>query len=158
MNVEDLSEGLVIPDVLTPAQFFADARGVRGAAVHPIKRLMLAVLEDALRCYQTYRGARFGLHRQLFAETELWLWDRRADGPFAVETICDALGINPECLRNALRKPQSHQLNGASVRRLARRSPVMRARGLSPKLPRGRRKTVAAGGNHLSRDNASSTG
>jgi hypothetical protein len=57
-----------------------------------MKRLMLAVLEDALRCIQTYTESPNPVHRKAFAEAETWILDRKAQGPFAFGVICDVLG------------------------------------------------------------------
>jgi len=54
----DRSFGLFEPDALLPAQFYAAFRG--GSGVRGEKRLMLAVLEDALDCFQKYAAARDG--------------------------------------------------------------------------------------------------
>jgi hypothetical protein len=90
----------------------------------PIKRLMLAVLEDAVRCYLTYANSRSRAQRRLFIEAEGWLMDRKADGAFAFENICETLGIDPNCLREGLRQWRLKELDGMNPRRLTRRSPV----------------------------------
>ncbi len=113
---------LLIPDAMTPGQYYEGARS--DAAIRPIKRLMLAVLEDGLHCFQAYANASRGIRRQIFVETEAWLSDRRADGPFAFETICHTLGIDPNFLRKGLRRWRLQQLTGMNPPRLARRSPV----------------------------------
>jgi hypothetical protein len=113
---------LLIPDAMTPGQYYEGARS--DAAIRPIKRLMLAVLEDGLHCFQAYANAGRGVGRQIFVETEGWLSDRRADGPFAFETICHTLGIDPNFLRKGLRQWRLQQLTGMNPPRLARRSPV----------------------------------
>lgn len=146
---DNLFQEFIIPDVVTPAQYYDGADDRRDAAIRPIKRLMLAVLEDAIRCYEAYRNARAGLKRQIFAETELWLWDRKADGPFAFETICDTLGINAQCLRRSLREPE--RLDSSGVQRLVRRLPVVRAVRLSaqPKRRQRRSTRVVSGGDFV---------
>ena len=62
---------LTIPDVLTPGQYY----GVRAQhpETHAMKRLMSAVLEDALRCLQTYTESRNPAHRQASGEAEAWI-------------------------------------------------------------------------------------
>jgi hypothetical protein len=100
---------------------------------------MLAVLEDAMRCYQTYGNSRNRSQRRLFLEAEGWLMDRKGDGPFAFETVCETLGIDPNCLREGLRRWRIQQLDGLNPRRLARRSPVTRAGRISAPLRRRRR-------------------
>ncbi|HVA40913.1 MAG TPA: hypothetical protein VNF49_09625, partial [Candidatus Binataceae bacterium] len=109
--------GMIIPDAPTPAQYYDGVRS-EDASIRPVKRLMLAVLEDAMRCYQSYATARNGMHRRLFIEAEAWLMDRRADGPFAFQTICETLGIEPSCARNGMRQWRLQKLNGMNPRRL----------------------------------------
>jgi len=116
-------EGVFIPDVLTPGQYYDGMRADNGCARH-IKRLMLAVLEDAVRCYLTYANSRSRAQRRLFVEAEGWLMDHKADGAFAFDTVCETLGIDPNCLREGLRQWRLKQLDGMNPRRLTRRSPV----------------------------------
>ena len=134
--------GIMIPDALTPGQYYDGIRADDSCA-RPIKRLMLAVLEDAMRCYQTCANSRNRAQRRLFVEAEAWLMDRKADGPFAFETVCETLGINPSCLREGLRRWRLQQLDGLNPRRLARRSPVTRVGRISAPLKRRRRKLSA---------------
>ena len=138
--------GIMIPDALTPGQYNDGIRADDSCA-RPIKRLMLAVLEDAMRCYQTYTNSRGGAQRRLFLDAEAWLMDRKSEGPFAFETVCETLGINPSCLRDGLRRWRLQQLDGLNPRRLARRSPVTRVGRISAPLKRRRRKVseVVAG-------------
>lgn len=96
----DRSFGLFEPDALLPAQFYAAFRG--GSAVRGEKRLMLAVLEDALDCYQKYAFARDGHGRQLFDEACEWIGSEGRDWFFSFENICETLEINPEYLRRGL--------------------------------------------------------
>ncbi|HVB78340.1 MAG TPA: hypothetical protein VNE82_00145 [Candidatus Binataceae bacterium] len=138
--------GIIISDALTPGQYYDGIRADDGRA-RPIKRLMLAVLEDAMRCYQTYANSRSRTQRRLFVEAEMWLMDRRADGAFAFETVCETLGIDPSCLREGLRRWRMQELDGMHPRRLARRSPVTRLGQISAPLRRRRRKrTLVPGG------------
>src|SRR5690242_20016743 len=94
---------LTVPDALMPGQYY---EGVRrdDPAVGAIKRLMLAVLEDALHCLQTYAEARTSIRRRMFVEAQAWIYDRTARGPFAFEAVCDALGIEPQRLREGIRE------------------------------------------------------
>jgi hypothetical protein len=116
-------ERIFVPDVLTPGQYYDGIRADKGCA-RPIKRLMRAVLEDAVRCYLTYANSRSRAQCRLFVEAEGWLMDRKADGAFAFETICETLGIDPNCLREGLRQSRLKELDGMNPRRLTRRSPV----------------------------------
>ena len=112
---------LTIPDVLTPVQYYEGVRA-QHPETHAMKRLMLAVLEDALRCLQTYTGKRNPAHRKAFGEAETWILDRRAQGPFAFVSVCEALGIQPDHLRDGIRKWRAQLSDGPDSRRLQRRS------------------------------------
>ena len=135
--------GIMIPDALTPGQYYDGIRADDSCA-RPIKRLMLAVLEDAMRCYQSFANSRNRTQRRLFVEAEAWLMDRKADGPFAFETVCETLGIDPSCLREGLHRWRLQQLDGLNPPRLARRSPVTRVGRISAPLKRRRRKPSRA--------------
>ena len=54
------------PDTLLSAQYFDDRR--RKAPLEPVKRLMLAILEDAINCFQDNHRARCGKSKRLFDE------------------------------------------------------------------------------------------
>jgi hypothetical protein len=63
-----------------------------------MKGLMLAVLEDALRCLQTYVESRNPAHRLAFGEAETWILERRTQGPFTFVSICEVLGAMSDSL------------------------------------------------------------
>jgi hypothetical protein len=98
----DRSYGLFEPDALLPAQFYAAFRG--GSAVRGEKRLMLAVLQDALDCYQKYAFAKDGHGRQLFADADVWVSCEDRDWYFSFENICETLEINPAYLRHGVQE------------------------------------------------------
>ncbi len=90
--------GLFEPDVLLRDQF-----GVRsGATVSREKRLMLAVLENALDSYQKYVFAHDGQGRQMFDEAVEWLESTNTEWLFSYRNICETLDINPDYLRRGL--------------------------------------------------------
>jgi len=109
----DYSESLFEPESILPSQFFEGRR--KNEALEPVKRLMLAVLTDAVRCYQIGFDAKRTCRRRAFREAEGWLFSRTADGPFSFENVCCALDIAPDCLRNMLRKWQAQRVRGARV-------------------------------------------
>ena len=55
-----------------------------------------------------------------FGEAETWILDRKAHGPFAFETICEALAIQPDHLRDGIRQWRTQLSNGPDSRRLQR--------------------------------------
>jgi hypothetical protein len=98
--LEDRLGFLFQPDVLIPAQYFDTLRSKTG--MEPETRLMLAVLEDAVHCFQDNVSAESDAKKKLFAEAEEWFQEKPADWVFSFENICDALGLNPEYVRRGL--------------------------------------------------------
>jgi transposase-like protein len=68
----------------------------------------------------------------MFGETEGWILDRNSDGPFTFEAICEALGIEPNSLRDGLRQWRVQQLSGMNLRRLTQLSMVASMRPVAP--------------------------
>jgi hypothetical protein len=118
-------DDLIMPDVLTPSQWFD--RHHR-AGLEPIKKLMLAILEDALHCYQNGHGATHGARKRLFDDANAWLFaESRGSTPFSFERVCEALEIDAGWFRRGMRE-WAAQLDASSARRLVarRRGPVGR--------------------------------
>ena len=90
------------PDTLLPAQYFA-AFCREGGLVRE-RRLMLAVLQDAVECYQKYALARDPRGRLLFEDAYDWIESGEREWPFSYENICEVLGLNPEYIRRGLSK------------------------------------------------------
>jgi hypothetical protein len=68
------------------------------------KALMLAVLEDGIRCY---------LGRPSLAESEAdwWIHSNRRRSPFSFVVICETLGLDPGAVREAARRMKSANLS-----------------------------------------------
>ena len=90
-------------DSLAPAHYFSH---FGGGPLSPQKRLMLAVLEDAIECFWKYARARDGRSERLFLEAEEWILEQNSDWPFSFENICEALNLDPKYLRRGLLKKQ----------------------------------------------------
>lgn len=88
------------PETVRPEQFFEGARGVAEGE----RRLMAAVLLDAIECYVRFRHAPIGRDRALFREAERWIMRGRPGAPLSFEDCCHALGVPPEMLRRRLRQ------------------------------------------------------
>ena len=100
VNVEDRVTSLFQPDTLMPAQYLETYR--RKSHLEPETRLMLAVLEDAVTCFQKYILARDERGLELFREAEEWVLQEDNEWLFSFDNLCDSLGINPEYLRAGL--------------------------------------------------------
>ncbi len=79
---------------------------------------MLAVLQDALDCYQKYAFAKDGHGQQLFADANDWITCDDRNWYFSFENICETLEISPEYLRRGVRdwKQRAHRLSCQSGR------------------------------------------
>ena len=76
----DRLAGVFEPDGLLPAQFFAAFR--REGGLERERLLMLAVLEDAVDCYQKYCHARDPRGRQMFDEAREWVTSGDRPNPY----------------------------------------------------------------------------
>jgi len=70
----------------------------------PEKRLMLVILQDALRCLDQYSLTRNSKRKTLFHETEDWVFATADDWVFSFNHVCEALGFNPEYIRKGVRQ------------------------------------------------------
>ena len=91
---------LFAPDFVLPAQFFEGAR--RDSLASGEKALMLAVLEDGIRCFQEHLRNPRSNPRLLSQQAEAWIRAVDYDWPFSFNNVCETLGIDPSALRGAL--------------------------------------------------------
>ena len=61
------------------------------------KALMLAVFEDGIRCFLSDA-------KLVAAEAEAWLRSSRRTWPFAFVVLCETFGLNPEAVRETVRR------------------------------------------------------
>ena len=99
-NADERIASLFEPDTLLSAQYFGNLR--RTTLLEPEKRLMLAILEDAINCYQDNLLAKRGSAGRLFTEAEEWILEKGSDWIFSFKNICETLGFNPEYVRQGL--------------------------------------------------------
>lgn len=88
----------------------------RSVHLEPEKRLMLAVLDDALKCFQNSASAADNRSKKLFKETEEWFWLKDQEEIFAFEQICAVLGLGPDYIRRKLLEWKSKATAGADSR------------------------------------------
>jgi hypothetical protein len=68
----------------------------------PARRLLFAVLEDAVHLFQTHATASRPHGRRLFVETERWIASDDTSWPFAFVRVCHELGLDAASLRAGL--------------------------------------------------------
>src|SRR5437763_13035087 len=107
--VEERLGGLFQPDTLLPSQYFDRMR--RRSEHDGERRLMIAVLEDAVDVYRKQVDAKDPRGQQLFQEAEVWIEDSDRSWLFSFQNICDVLDIDADYLRRGLRlwKQRAHQ-------------------------------------------------
>jgi hypothetical protein len=123
LSVEEKVSSLFQTDTLLPDQYLDTFR--RKTHLEPEKRLMLAVLEDAIACFQKYIHARDGKGKTLFHDAAQWIEEEDADWLFSFESICEMLGFNPQYVRDGLMRWKEAKLQArpqAKVYRLAPRA------------------------------------
>ena len=66
------------------------------------ERLMLAVLEEAVQCFQQYVLGTRPREKRLFQEAEDWILEKDNDYIFSFEYICETLKLHPDHIRQGL--------------------------------------------------------
>jgi hypothetical protein len=88
------------PDTLLPSQFFAALR--QKGLVEGEKRLMAAVLADAVECYMKQLDSLEPRGRQLFEDAEAWIFTENKAWFFSFDTICEILNLDPAYIRQGI--------------------------------------------------------
>ena len=106
--IAEAGTSLFQPDALLPAQFFATIKQKAQACGE--RRLMVAILEDAVDCFQKYLWASDNRSRHLWTEAEKWFLSDDDSWPFSFVNICHALDLHPQFLRRGLLEWKARQL------------------------------------------------
>jgi hypothetical protein len=96
------------PDSLLAVHYFETLR--RKTLLEPEQWLMLAILEDAIHCFQDNLFTRNVRGKRLFEEAEEWIVEADGDRVFSFENICEALGFNPAYVRQGLLRWMENKL------------------------------------------------
>jgi hypothetical protein len=91
---------LFAPEVVLPDQLQQGYR--RDSYISGEKALMLAVLEDGIRCFQEHLTNPRSNPRLLSKQAEEWIAAVDYEWPFSFNNVCETLGIDPEALRDKL--------------------------------------------------------
>jgi hypothetical protein len=90
------------PDTLLGEDYAANFR--RKIPLEPERTLLLAVLEDGIRCFQENLFAISGKRRGLFDEAKEWLLSDDNDWFCSFVSICTLLNLEPNYIRRGLRE------------------------------------------------------
>jgi len=102
---DDFLARILEPDIFLPSQFYGS--GGLSRKLEGEKRLMIAVLKDAVECLEKYRGLRNSVARSNYENAIEWVMDNGTDWLFSFTNICDLLGFDPQYLRDVLLKREN---------------------------------------------------
>ncbi len=94
-HVGDYPNALFEPHVLLPTQ-------QTGRQEIPERRLVSAILADAINCFKRQGLASGRGSRRAAYESERWIMSADRDWPFSFENICEVLDIDAKWLRSSL--------------------------------------------------------
>jgi hypothetical protein len=100
LTLEEIRNSLLQVDHLLPIQFFDTFR--RKTLLEPERILMLAILEDAISCVQKYKTPSSGKDKRLFDQALEWILTEDDEWLFSFNSVCEAVGVSPGCLRPGL--------------------------------------------------------
>ena len=100
IRAEEALAALFQPDTVAPAEYFTIYE--RKPGLEAEKKLMLAVLEDAIGCFQNFVCATDNRQKKWFLEAEEWFNEKKGEWIFCLENICEALRLDPQYLRQGL--------------------------------------------------------
>jgi hypothetical protein len=122
LSMEERVTSLFQPDTLLPEQYLDTYR--RKLHLEPEKKLMLAILEDGIACFQKYLFARDSKGKALFREAEAWVEEKGGEAVFSFDAVCESLGLDPNYLRRGLSVWKARALAQYSQARLVRLTPT----------------------------------
>jgi hypothetical protein len=109
-------------EVLLPVQFHQRANSASSG--EPLRRLLVALLLDAIRCVQKTFDARQSARRQDYGDARSWIFSDDDRPVFSFKAVCDALDVEPNVVRKYLVQWEEKRLNGEQPPRIIRRKAV----------------------------------
>jgi len=107
--MEERALAVFQPDILVESQYQSTYR--RRFHLEPERVLMLAVLQDAVVCFQDNVAATCKRKRSMHLEAEEWIVNEDRTYPFSFENVCEALGYDPTYMRQGLMRWKETVLN-----------------------------------------------
>jgi hypothetical protein len=114
---DDILARILEPDIFLPSQFYGS--GGLSRKLEGEKRLMIAILKDAVECLEKFRGTRSSSGRSHYQSALEWVQDEDTDWLFSFTNICDLLGFDPEYLREVLLKRENKYVKPTPARVLS---------------------------------------
>lgn len=98
--IEEKAMMIFQPDILIDSQFQASHR--RRFHLDPERVLMLAVLQDAVICFQEHVATKCKRKQSLHREAEDWISNTDRSYLFSFENVCETLGFDANYMRDGL--------------------------------------------------------
>lgn len=111
---DDFLARILEPDVFLPSQFYG-ANGL-SRQLEGEKRLMIAILKDAVECLEKYRESLSGPGRIHYENAIEWVEDTGTDWLFSFTNICDLLGFDPNYMREVLLRRENKYIKDVHSR------------------------------------------
>jgi|SRR6478672_8301467 hypothetical protein len=102
---DDFLARILEPDIFLPSQFYGN--GGLSRKLEGEKRLMIAILKDAVECLEKFRDSRSSSGRSHYLSALEWVQDENTEWLFSFTNICDLLGFDPDYLREVLLKREN---------------------------------------------------
>jgi len=99
---------------ILPEQYYGTAHDHRFEGE---RNLLVALLEDAIRCYLDNCNERSPLQRIQYVEAHDWIFSLNDRGAFSFVNVCQNLDIEPDLLRAGLRRRHARLRCAAIARR-----------------------------------------
>ena len=114
---DDFLARILEPDIFLPSQFYGN--GALSRQLEGEKRLMIAILKDAVECLEKYRGSRSGTGKISYQSAIEWVEDTDTEWLYSFSSICDLLGFDPNYLREQLLKRENRYIKPIPTRNLS---------------------------------------
>ena len=102
------------PDTLLAEDYAANFR--RKIPLEPERILLLAILEDGVRCFQENLLASSAKRRLLFEEAREWLFSDDTDWFCSFVSICALLNLDPNYVRRGLLQWESRACKSTQIK------------------------------------------
>ncbi len=110
INIDSFADRIFSPDPLACFLHESVYGGQGGSSDdETLRKLMLAVLQDGIACYERYFFKPSRRNEALSSEAEEWI-NSNDNGIFSFNNVCDTLGLVPNMVRKGLEKWKAKQL------------------------------------------------
>jgi hypothetical protein len=114
---DDFLARILEPDIFLPSQFYGN--GGLSRKLEGEKRLMIAILKDAVECLEKYRESRSDTGKISYQNAIEWVEDTDTEWLYSFTNICDLLGFDPHYLREQLLKRENRYIKPLRMKTLS---------------------------------------